>query len=402
MYFSQIQYQILCYCYKYNLHSTFLSFLNLYISHYLQLQDYSLGKLKGKTHPGVVQVGCLKNSKTNIYQLPCTNRHEVGTQTEFQEMCTNQDIASIARLTASVGILFQLAAIWFGSILLLNRNLGYLANKSYTYSFRHYGLLWGVTLCLSLLSTALVILDSTVNIPNVHPSLIVDTIRLYGGIGLIGISLVFGLPIAIYFAYKYESFAIPLIFLVPTQLICCWNKRKAVKIVFGFSLWMQISSIHNISIHACLLLVTLLADTFAVMSTVLFLLLILFCITNIFAILFTSAAYISTPRRLRPQGNCFVILHAVALVFLLGMTCCYSYVFVVGGYIINKDMRLGSFQSIVGVVVLPLLATGIMYCIKKLAWGWMQWSMEEKELHTHVQNEAGVEEQLISPSLLHI
>ena len=58
-------------------------------------------------------------------------------------------------------------------------------------------------------------------------------------------------------------------------------------------------------------------------TNALVLILVLFCLINIFSLVFTINAYLFTSKRQRPQGRGTTILHAVVLIPLLAMVGCY-------------------------------------------------------------------------------
>ena len=294
-------------------------------------------------------------------------------------------------------ILFQLLASWFGLVYILKLTLKQVANYSHSHSFQHYGLLWGFTVSIGLLATILLFVDLQLgyNLTSQLHQNRSESVQIYIyvilGIVIVVLSVTMGLPTSIYFAYKYKAFAIPLIFLIPAKILCFCNKRKSRTIAFGFFLWVQIASLQLILSHASFLIITILVNTFAVIWSLLALILIFLCLVNIFAILFTISAYLSTPRQRRPQGSSYFILRAVILLLLQMMVICVSLIFISGGFAVNTGTSLDSFQSTLKAIALPLLIATIIYCVRKFTWIWMKLSakIDRNEPHLHQGMEEG-------------
>ena len=303
-----------------------------------------------------------------------------------------------------MGIFFQLLASWFGLIYVLKLTLKRVANYSHSYSFQHYGLLWGFIVSIGLLGAILFIVDLHIGYnltSQLHQnrSESVQILYVILGIVIMMLSVTMGLPTSIYFAYKYEAFAIPLIFLIPAKILCFCNKRKSRTVAFGFFLWVQIASLQLILSHASFLIITILVNTFAVIWALLALILIFLCLVNIFAILFTISAYLSTPRQRRPQSSSYFILQVVILLLLQMMVICVSFIFISGGLAANAGRSLDSFQSTLKAIALPLLIATIIYCVRKFTWIWMKLSakIDRNEPHPH----QGIEEEELNTHGLH-
>ena len=303
-----------------------------------------------------------------------------------------------------MGICFQLLVSWVGLIYILKLTLKQVANYSHSHSFQHYGLLWGFTVSIGLLATILLFVDLqlgynlTSQLHQNRSETVQTYIYLILGIVVMMLSVTMGLPTSIYFAYKYEAFAIPLIFLIPAKILCFCNKRKSRTIAFGFFLWVQIASLQLILSHACFLIITIFVNTFGVIWALLALILIFLCFVNVFAILFTISAYLSTPRQHRPQGTSYFILRAVILLLLQMIVICTSLLFSSGGYVVNAGTSLDSFQSTLKAIALPLLIATIIYCVRKIAWIWMKLSAKISRNEPHLHQ--GIdEEELNTPGL---
>ena len=152
---------------------------------------------------------------------------------------------------------------------------------------------------------------------------------LYAGLG--GVCTLPGIPIAIYFACKTKPPAVPYIIMIPVALLfCCCNTQRAKSLVFGVALWINMMAVQTVSFTATALVFAMLAELLIIITNTLILVLLAFCLTNIFALLFTISAYLFTPRHCRPQGRRNTIIRAAFLIPLLLTTICYCITFAVG------------------------------------------------------------------------
>ena len=176
-----------------------------------------------------------------------------------------------------------------------------------------------------------------------------------------------GIPIAIYFAYKTKPPAIPYIIMIPVALLfCCCNTQRANSLVFGVALWINMTAVQVISFTATALVFAVLAEPLVIITNTLILILLAFCLTNIFALLSTISAYLFTPRHRRPQGQRNTIIRAAILLPLLLATICYCIVFALATEMTNGKTTEENFMSVVGTAMVPLIIGVVMFSLKKL------------------------------------
>ena len=257
--------------------------------------------------------------------------------------------------------------MWIGSVLVLRWYLKDVVNMSYTYSYKPYGLWWGVTCFWLILVPIMLYADVSVSIV---------TFLQYGNrvnytatIIMIQVSLIIltGLIIAGYYAHKTKPPAIPQILMIPVAgLFCCCNTQRAKSLVFGIALWINVVAAKLIMFFTILVILAILAEPFAAITNTLLLILVAFCITNILALLFTISAYLFTPKRHRPQGQGKTMLHAVVLIPLLAMIICLCLPVFSIGYLTNRGTKQDNIISLMGSVALPAILGAVTYGLKKL------------------------------------
>ena len=265
-----------------------------------------------------------------------------------------------------------------GSVLALKWNLKDMVELSYTYSYRHYGVWWGVT-CFGVIavSAATYYYIHAISLYNS------DKLLLFRPLGIIikkviiagifGITALPGIPIAVYFTYKTKPPAVPYIVLVPVTIsCCCCSTQRAKSLVFGVVLWLVLMTVIFGIIHGLFILVALLAEPFAVITNTLALFLGIFCVINILALLFTISAYIFTPKHLRPQGQGKTMLRAVLLIPLLAMVTCLCISIGSMGYFINQNTRQGNALSLLSSSVFPIILGAVTFGLKKLINKWLE------------------------------
>ena len=233
---------------------------------------------------------------------------------------------------------FGVFLVLMGTVLALKWNLKDAVTLSYTYSYKHYGLWWGVTyvwfiaIPITLYSDLSAIMGS---FPEYGDSLRYPLCAI-----LLGVTLLPGLTIAGYFTYKTKSPAVPYILMIPVAaLVCCCNAQCAKSLVFGTALWINLTAVTIIMEHGLIILLAVLAEPFAGITNTLVLILVVFCITNILALLFTISAYLFTPKHLRPQGQGKTMLRAVVLIPLLAMIACLCFSIGSVGYLMKRNTK---------------------------------------------------------------
>ena len=255
-------------------------------------------------------------------------------------------------------------------MLVLRWNLKDVVEMSYTYSYKRYGLWWGVTCFWFILVPIMLYSDVSVSI-SAFPEY-GNTVRYTSTITLILMIILPGLIIAGYFTYKTKPPAVPYILIIPVAaLLCCCNTQRVKSFVFGFALWINLAAVKLIMLLVVLVILVILAEPFAVVTNTLVLILVTFCITNILALLFTISAYLFTPKRLRPQGQGKTMLRAVVLIPLLAMIICLCLPVFSFGYLTNRGTKQGNIISLMGSVTLPAILGAFTYGLKKLISKWL-------------------------------
>ena len=257
-----------------------------------------------------------------------------------------------------------------GTVLALKWNLKDSILLSYTYSYKHYGLWWGVT-CFWFISIPITLYSDLSAIMGSYPEY-GDSLRYPLCAILLVLTLLPGLIIAGYFTYKTKPPAVPYILMIPVAaLLCCCNTQHAKSLVFGTALWINLTAVTLIMIHGLTILLAVLAEPFAGITNTLVLILVAFCITNILALLFTISAYLFTPKHHRPQGQRKTMLRAVLLIPLLAMIACLCFSIGSVGYLIKRDTKQENIISLMGSVALPVILGAVTFSLKRLMTKWL-------------------------------
>ena len=249
------------------------------------------------------------------------------------------------------------------AIALLKLKLLQCVNRSHSFSFKHYGLMCGITVMSAFL---------VVGIVSSHISNIVDALDTHESgpfilyLAGMGLCLLPGIPIATYFAYKYKPPPIPYVFLLPiTVILCCCSTKRAKSLVFGLALLFIMVALQCIGVTAMFIMFAILAEPFAVITNTLVAILVIFCLTNTLASIFTISAYLFTPKNLRSKtGN--NLFRVIVLIPLLVMVSCYCFTLSSGEFLINVDTKQGNVRSMIGSAILPLILGVITIGLKTL------------------------------------
>ena len=319
----------------------------------MQVDDYALGRLSTTAPSGSVMGVCNRNIINPIQ----------GKQADLRIMFLIKAIFLLAGV-------FEVCLALLGSVLALKWNLKDTAMLSYTYSYKHYGLWWGVTYVWFISVPATLYSDLSV-IMSSYPEY-GDSLRYPSCAALLGVTVVPALLIAGYFTYKTKPPAVPYILMIPVAaLLCCCNTQRAKSLAFGTALWINLTAITLIMVHGLMILLAVLAEPFAVITNTLVLILVIFCITNILALLFTISAYLFTPKRHRPQEQGKTMLHAVILIPLLAVITCLCFSIGSVGYLTRRDTKQDNIISLMGSVALPVILGAVTFGLKKLIAKWM-------------------------------
>ena len=271
-----------------------------------------------------------------------------------------------------LGGLSGIILVLIGSVLVLKWNLKDIVNFSYTYSYKQYGLWWGVTYFLFVAVPVVFALDVKTLVKGYK---FVGTIWLYGytlSVLLFVLTVLPGLIIAGYFSYMTKPPAVPYILMIPVAaLLCCCNTQRAKSLVFGTALWINLTAVTLIMAHGLIIFSAALAEPFAVITNTLVIILVAFCITNILALLFTIFAYLFTPKSSRPQGQRKNMLRAIVLIPLLTMIACLCFSIGSIGYLIKRNTKQDNIISLMGSVALPVILGAVTFGLKKLMTKWL-------------------------------
>ena len=252
------------------------------------------------------------------------------------------------------------------------QKLAILAEQTKHYSYEGYGLYWG----LSVTATVFVIYVAYMDFQTV--SMGIHDIPYHFWPFLCAV-LIFGilssLMTAMYLAYKHKPVTIPLLVWAPFMMLCFCQKKHSKCATFTVNLWINIMFVQGFVGHGLVSLLAMLMAPFAILCDITVVILSLFCFTNIFAILFTISAHISTPRHLRPQGSSTAILHAAYLIPLLVAVMCFSSVVAAGGYWINEETKQVSYISSFATFAIPLFIAVITIGLKYFVQYWLKGTM---------------------------
>ena len=323
----------------------------------LQLKDYSLGELKKKLLSGNVIV---KSPKERVhYQLPS----EISNGTLSDR---NSKEHYVFTLALGVGFLCQAILVWVVIVTAVKSKIKEYINNSKTYSFQFYGYPCGLT-TVAFLICAVTVIAYIRNI-TMGPKPTLNGYVGYTSVMLItGVWVLLGTPIAAYFTYKNKPPPFPYIIMIPVALLfCCCNTHCAKSLVFWVALWSNMMAIQIISLVATVLILTVVAEPFAIITNSLVLVLGMFCVVNILALLFTTSAYLFTPRHKRPKGEGTTIKRGVLLIPLLTAIICYCVAFTGNAYRINADTKEGDITAVVGSAVVPIIIGAVTIGLKKL------------------------------------
>ena len=166
----------------------------------MQVDDYAVGRLSTNAPSGSVMGVCNRNIINPIQ----------GKQADLRIIFLVHAIVLLAGV-------FEVSLALIGSVMALRWNLKDTVILSYTYSYKYYGLWWGVTYIwfiavpVTLYSDLSVIMRSY---PQYGDSLGYPSCAI-----LLGVTVLPALLIAGYFTYKTKPPAVPYILMIPCS--CC-------------------------------------------------------------------------------------------------------------------------------------------------------------------------------------
>ena len=269
------------------------------------------------------------------------------------------------------GGLFVILLAIVGSLIVLKWHLEDRVKLSYTYSYNHYGFWWGVTI-LACITLSLILCSDLSQLIELHNKYASIPGYSFAAV-MVVLCILPGVLSTIYFVYKTKQPpAIPYILMIPvTVLFCCCNTKRAKLLVFGMALWINLVALPLTALHGAAILLTVIVEPFAVITNTLVLVLLLFCLTNIFALSFTISAYIFTRKHQRPQGEGTTMLRAVILILLLVVVGSIGLCIGIMGYLVNADTKQGSFVSLVSSASVPLVLGLVTFGLKRLISKWL-------------------------------
>lgn len=356
----------------------FRYYLFLFLS--MQLKDYSLGHMESKTDLGYVKRGCGLSAFDTLF-VPVGKMYSSPTQ-------------QVLHILSGVGYFFQILFVWMATAVLLKVTFKAYAQKTFTYSYDVYGMFWGVSTTAFFLLVIVYGFYTAIIIKLFENMKQADSqVQVYFVLGVLLITPVVELPVAIYAASK-ATIAVPCIFRYPIILLCCGRSKRAERLITTIALWIDLAVLQIVLFFGPVVVVELAAAPFAIALNLMIIVLALFCLTNIFSLLFTISAHIFTSPHQR-NGSSSMVLRAVVVLPLLLMIMCYVAIFASMGSIVNTDTKnTSSPLFFITSVIPPLLLAVIIIFMKRFISAWLKWSPQNTEhepntLHTREGEDVG-------------
>ena len=264
------------------------------------------------------------------------------------------------------GISFQIILVCLATALLLQHWMPAIADRSLQCS-KTYSIFWAVV------TTAIIFEIAIITVVTISVTIVYKYNKLTSGVyaALAYFPAILEFPVAVYFARKH-SFAIPSAYLTPVKLFHCGKESQASLLLRVMSLWVILAAIQLAFAHGILILVATVAAPFHVISNVLVIVFILFCLIHVFAIIYTL------PRMPRGKSNNTngmelgsTVLHGIFFVLLLVTLVCFALVGTGLGYIINISSSQDTIFNL-DKAILPALLFVTGFALRKLSNVW--WS----------------------------
>ena len=326
----------------------------IYCAFLIQIQKYALeDATKTNYHSGFIQKSCYSNQ--DFLQFP----------NDFPDF--NKRF-NLTRMILYIGGGMELILVSIGIILVLKCHLETHVQQTHFYTYKHYGLMSGITSCNIFMLPFMIYCVFTV-VNRASPQNGNDIGYMVTGIVIVSLPTLIAIPVAIYFARIVKPPSMPYIFLIPTAvLFCCCKLQRTKPCVFCIGIVINVMATLYITIHGTIIVFALVVEPFAVITNALVLILVLFCLVNIFSLVFTIFAYLFTPKQQRPRGRGTTILHAVVLIPLLAMVGCYCAVLGSSGYAINGDTKQDNTRALVSSAFIPVILGAVTFFLKTLIW----------------------------------
>ena len=298
------------------------------------------------------------------------------------------------------GIFFQTVFVWIVTAVLLKMTFKDYAQNTFTYSYDMYGMFWGAsTTAVGLFAILYGIHAETAYVYEDRKNAASWTEELPLLFGLFS-PLVVELPVAIYIARK-ATVAVPCIFKYPATLLCCGRKRPAERLVTTIVLWVNLVVLQLILFQGTLIVFVIPAAPFAIASNVMLIVLATSCLTNIFSLLYTIFAHLSTPSNQRVHSSSMV-LRAVVVLPLLLMIMCYGIVIATLESVINVDAKKNNALSFISSIATPILLGLVSIFLKRFISAWLNWSPQGTEQASGASYGEEVIDELLEPELVHV
>ena len=341
---------------------------------------YTVVCFEGMQHKSHVKVNCYSNP---TFQLQGTAQQGSERYSGVvKKSCNNEKTFftasnkyftkrfNITRFILYIGGIMQTVLVWIAIVFALRTNSNVL-QRSHFYTFQYYGQMCGIT-CCSFLATPMMMYCSFSTLDLITPQRGSDIVYYSVGISMLCLPLVAGSFISFFFVYKTKPPAIPYILHIPiTLLCCCCNKRHGKTFSYMLALWINVIAIQYASFHATLMMFCILAEPFAVIANALVLVLGIFCLANIFAVLFTISASLCTRKCRGTTTERARLFQAIVLIPLLAMVSCYCACLTSATYSFNPYPLHGNAQSFVGSVAFPLFLAIVTVSLKTLITKWL-------------------------------
>ena len=296
------------------------------------------------------------------------------------------------------GIFFQIAFVWIMSAVLLKTSFKEYSPKTFSYTYDAYGMFWGTSTTAVVFLGVVYGITTDLSFGYFTKNFTLNGPVWYGLYTLLVVLIVIPvleLPVAIYIARK-ATVAVPGIFKYPATLLCCGRKRRAECFVTTLALWVDLVALQLVLLQAAIIVFVISAAPFAIITNVILVVLALFCLVNIFSLLFTIFSHLCTPADQRVHSSSMV-LRAVVVLPLLFMIMCYGVVVTAMGSVTNMDAKKNNIFSFINSATTPILLCMVGIFLKRFISTWLKWSPRETGEETNITLRQETDEELLVP-----